>query len=156
MTKIKKIITLGTVLLVVGATSMTAFAASNYKTPADVVAGLTGKTVEAVIEAKQETGKTYGTLANDAGKLEEFKKENIEIKKDILEEKVADGILTQEKADEIINAIVENQANCDGTGSAKIGQEYGIGFGKGNGHGMRNGEGQGKRMGNSKGSCFSE
>jgi len=156
MTKIKKIITLGAVVLVVGATSITAFAASTYKTPAEAAAGVTGKTVGEVIAEKNESGKTYGAIAKDAGKLEEFKKENLEIKKDILEKKVNDGTLTQEKADEILKAIEENQANCDGTGSAKIGQKYGVGFGKDSGRGMKNSGGQGKRMGNNQNNCISE
>lgn len=161
MTSIKKIITLGAVVLTVGATSITAFAASNYKTPAEAAAGVTGKTVEEVIEEKTETGKTYGTIAKDAGKLEEFEEEMIQIKKDVIEKKVAEGTLTREKADEILKAIEEDQENCDGTGSSKIGQKYGIGFGKetgtrigkGSGRGMKNGGGQGQKMGACEGEC---
>ena len=110
MTNIKKIITLGAVVLIVGATSITAFAASTYTTPAEAAAGVTGKTVEEVIAEKTETGKTYGTIAKESGKLEEFKQENLEIKKDVLAKKVVDGTITQEKADEILKAIDENQS----------------------------------------------
>lgn len=120
-------------VLIVGAMSLTAYAASEYKSPAEAAAGVTGTTVEAVTATRQETGITYGEIAADAGKLEEFKKEVTEIKKDILNEKVANGTLTQEKADEISKAIEENAANCDGTGSGGIGKQFGAGFGMGNG-----------------------
>lgn len=153
MTNIKKIITLGAVVLTVGVTSITAFAASTYKTPAEAAAGVTGRTVEEVIAEKTETGKTYGTIAKDAEKLEEFEKEMFELKKDIIAENVTDGILTQGKADEILNAIEENQKICDGTGTAKIGQEYGAGFGKGSGRGMKNSSGQGQKKGTCEGEC---
>jgi hypothetical protein len=152
MTKMKKILAVGAVVLAIGATGVSAFAASIYKTPAEAAAGLTGKTVEQVTLERQDTGKTYGTFAKDAGKLEEFKAENIQIKKDVLEKRVADGTLTREKADEIIKALEDNAANCDGTGTAKIGQKYGAGFGKGGG----GGQGQGKGMGKGQGSCTAQ
>lgn len=139
-------------VLTIGGTSLTAFAASKYNTPAEAAAGLTGKTVESVIEEKTETGKTYGTIAKEAGKLTEFKNEILEMKKDILDEKVKNGTITQERADEIITALKENQANCDGTGSARVGQKMGAGFG-GNGGGM--GRGQGKGLGFSE-NCQAE
>lgn len=138
MTKTKKIIAIGAMVLVISATSITAFAASKYSSPAEAVAGLTGKTVESVIQERQDTGKTYGAIAQDAGKLEEFKKEKLQIVKDNLAKRVADGTMTQARADEIIKAIEENQANCDGTGSEKIGQMMGAGFG-GNGQGKGRG-----------------
>jgi len=139
MKKFKRLIMVGAMVMVVGATTVTAFAASSYSTPAEALAGLTGKTVEAVIAERSETGKTYGTLANDAGKLEEFQAEILQIKKDILAERVAAGIMTQERADEIAAAIENNQTNCEGTGTARIGQGMGAGFGgmQGNGQGNR-------------------
>lgn len=136
MTKLKKIAAIGAMVLVVSATSLTTFAASKYSSPADAVAGLTGQTVESVITERSETGKTYGTIANEAGKLEEFKAENLQIKKDALAEKVKAGTMTQARADEIIAAIEKNQVNCDGTGSARIGQMMGAGFGGMNGNGQ--------------------
>ena len=155
MKKFKTLTTLGIVVLAVSVISITAFATSAYKTPAQAVAGLTGKTEESVITQKVETGKTYGTLASEAGKLEEFKDEMLEIRKDALAAKVAAGTMTQAQADEIWAAIEENQANCDGTGSARIGQKAGAGFGsmngQGQGQGKRNGQGQGGGMGQGRG-----
>ncbi len=154
MTKLRKFATLGTAVLVIGVTSIVALAASAYNTPAESVAALTGKSVESVIAEKAETGKTYGTLAKEAGKLEEFKAQNFEIKKDILSKRVTAGTMTQEKADEIIAALEENQANCDGTGSARIGKGQGAGFGKMSGNGQGKGQGgAGRGQGMRNGSC---
>lgn len=144
MLKFKKTIILGAMVLTIGATSLTVFAASKYKTPAEAAAGLTGKTVESVIKEKADTGKTYGTIAKEAGKLTEFKNETLEMKKDILAERVKDGKITQERADEIITALKENQADCDGTGTGRTGQKMGAGFG---GNGGGNGGGMGKGLG---------
>ena len=116
------------------------------KTPADIVAGLTGKTVEEVTQ-ERIAGKTYGTIAEEAGKLEEFKSETLQQKKGILDQRVKDGSLTQSEADEIYNSIATNQATCDGKGSAGIGRMNGAGFGQGRGQGMGQGRGQGRGMG---------
>lgn len=135
MTKIKKITAIGAMVLVIGATSITAFAASKYSSPAEAVAGLTGKTVESVIQERQDTGKSYGTIAEEAGKLEEFKQEKLQILKDNLAKRVADGTITQERADEIVKAVEERQAACDGTGTGGAGCGMGAGLGRGNGRG---------------------
>ena len=151
MGNIKRIITLGTVILAVGATSITAFATTTHKTPADIIAGLTDKTAEEVVLEKEETGKSYGTIANDAGKLEEFKEEGMQMKKDMLKNAVEEGKITQEKADEITAHMEERQADCDGTRPDKIGKKEGLGFGMGDKEHMRQGEGQGKGMRNGEG-----
>lgn len=143
MLKLKKIVTLGVMVLAIVATSITAFAVSNYNTPAEALADLTGRTIDSVIAERSETCKTYGAIANDAGKLAEFKAEILKIKKDALAEKVAAGTITQERADEIITALEQNQANCNGTGSARIGQKMGAGFGSMNGIGQGRGRGRG-------------
>lgn len=126
--------------------------AATYKTPADIVAGLTGKTADQVAD-QRETGKTYGQIANDAGKLDEFKAQMLEQKKAILDQRVKDGTLTQAQADEIYNSIKERQAACDGTGlgmmngrglgagSCGMGQGAGLGSGAGRGCGMGRGFG---------------
>lgn len=139
MKKIKQLIMAGAMALTVGAASVTAFAASSYSTPAEALAGLTGKSVEDVTAERFETGRNYGAMANDAGKLEEFHSEMLQIKKDALADRVAAGLITQEKADEIIAAMEKNQAYCNGTGSLGAGQRMGMGFGgmKGNGQGDR-------------------
>jgi hypothetical protein len=119
--------------------------AADIKTPADIAAALTGKSVEDVTKERSE-GKTYGTIAKEAGKLDEFKAQMLEQKKAVLDQRVKDGILTQQQADEIYNQIKTNQAACDGTGNAGIGKKYGAGFGQGKG--MGRGMGRGAGMGN--------
>lgn len=153
MTRLKKYAVIGSIILAMGTT--TAFAVSNYATPAEAAAGLTGKSIEDVIAEKNETGKSFGTIANDAGKLEEFKKEILSIKKQILDKKVASGTMTQEKANEIYAALEEGIDNCDGTGTAKIGKSMGAGFGNmmGQGNGQGNGQGRGQGQGRGNGSC---
>lgn len=146
---LKKVIAASAVVLTICATtSVTALAAAD-KTPAEAVAGLTGRTVESVVAQRTETGKTYGTIAKEAGKLDEYKAEILQIKKENLNAQVANGTITKEKADEIIKALEANQLNCDGTGTAKIGQNMGAKFGS-NGRGQGGGRGQGLR----DGSCY--
>ncbi len=108
--------------------STTSIMATDYQTPADMVASLTGRTTEDVIQERFDTGKTYGTIAAEAGKLEEFKNEFLNIKENILNENVANGFLSQEEADYILNEIQIRQTICNGTG-------YGISCGFGNGFG---------------------
>lgn len=153
MKNFRKVSIIAAVVLVVGATGVTGFAASAYQSPAEAVAGITGQTVESVIAERQETNKTYGKIAADAGKLDEFKVEAMEMKKDRLNAQVADGKITQEKADTIIKTIEDNQANCDGSGSKGEGQEQGARFGmngEGQGQGLANGK-HGQRMGQGQG-----
>ncbi|MGL5087675.1 MAG: DUF2680 domain-containing protein [Clostridium sp.] len=158
MINLKKTMILSAMVLTIGGASVTTFAASNYKTPAEAVAALTSRTVESVTSQKTETGKSYGSIAKEAGVLPEFKAENLEIKKDKINAKVASGKITQEEADALIAKITEKQANCDGTGTEKIGKSNGLGLGSGsgakNGHGQKNGTGKnglGQKQGN--GTC---
>ena len=144
MKNVKKAITLVAVVALLGATSAVTFAAAPTLSMADILANLTGKTAAEVQAEKVETGKTYGTLAKDAGKLEEFKAEAVVQKKAILTEKVAAGTITQEKADEISAAIDERMATCDGTAAGNDGTRLGAGFGMGQGNGMGQGQGMGK------------
>lgn len=71
--KKKWIIAVG-VAAMFAAISTTAFAAAQSKTPAETVAGLSGRTVQSVVEERQ-TGKSYGQIAQEAGVLEAFKQE---------------------------------------------------------------------------------
>jgi len=149
MKKFKKITVVGAVVLVIGAMSVTAFAAS-LSTPAEVLSGLTGKSVDSVIEERTDTGKTYGTLADEAGVLDAFKAETLDARKAVLDERVAAGTLTQEQADAILAEMAEHQLTCDGTGTAAhIGQAMGARFGGGMGgrHGAAAGQGMGVRQG---------
>ncbi len=144
MKNMKKLIAVIAVIGILGTAGMVY--AATVQTPAEIAAALTGKSVEAVNEDRA-AGKTYGTIANDAGKLDEFKAQMLEQKKAILDQRVKDGTLTQQQADEIYNAIKENQATCDGTGNAQAGKKYGLGLGKGTGQGQGMGRGMGRGAG---------
>lgn len=140
MKNVKKLIVLATAIGVLGLSG--AAYAADLKTPADIAAALTGKSITDVT-AERAAGKTYGTIANDAGKLEEFKIQVLAQKKASLEQSVQDGTLTQLQADQILTKITNNQAVCDGTGNAGIGREYSAGFGQGKGSNSGGGYGTG-------------
>ncbi|MFT5873134.1 MAG: hypothetical protein ACI8WT_002076 [Clostridium sp.] len=151
MKNIKKIV-LSIAVVSVLSTSVV-FGVVATKTPADITSGLTGKTVEEVT-TQRASAKTYGTIASEAGKLDEFKTESLKQKKVVLDQRVTDGDLTQAAADEIYNSIAENQVTCDGTGSAGIGKMSGAGFGQGNGQGRGRGQGMGNGSGQGNGAGF--
>lgn len=147
MRKIKVMAIVGVLVLVLSAGSIMVFAAT-YNSPAEILAAIRGKTVEEVIAERRDTGKTYGTMAKEAGSLEDFRKEMLEMKKAVLKDKVKDGTITQEKADEILARIEENQLNCDGSGCLMDGERMGIGFGRmGMGKQFSGGQCNGERQG---------
>jgi len=140
---IKKTIAIALSVCVIGA--MGVVYAATAKTPAEIASSVTGKTVEEVREQRSQ-GITYGAIAKEAGKLDEFKVQMLEEKKAMLDQRVKDGSLTQERADAIYNNIKNNQLNCDATGSARMGRNGGGGQGCGmsNGGGFGNGQGAGR------------
>jgi hypothetical protein len=142
MKTMKKLVIAGFAVLTVAAGSVTAFAASQYATPAEAVAGLSGREVQSVTDERTQSGKTYGAIANEAGVLDKFKAEMLEMKKDTVAARVAAGTMTQEEADAIIARIEENQANCDGTGTGY--RRNGAGCGAGAGFGQGSGQGRGQ------------
>lgn len=142
MKNIKKFIVVATAIGVLGVAG-TVYAAT-LKTPAEITAEVTGQSVEAVTEQRAETGKTYGTIAEEAGKLDEFQAEILEQKKTVLDEEVASGDLTPEQADTIYENIENNQATCYGQGGyGMMGGGYGMGGRGGCGLGGGYGRGQG-------------
>ena len=141
----KSLLIVSVMVVIMAATTITGFAASKYGSLTEAVVGITGKTTESVME-ERASGKTYGTIAKEAGKLEGFKKESLEIKKDKLNAKVQSGTITKEQADKVIATITERQANCDGEGQG-LGQGLGLGQGNGKGQGLGLGQGNGKGQG---------
>ena len=150
MKNLRNMITASMVVAAISVTSVTVFAASTYGSPAEAAAALTGKSVEEVLQIRQEEKKTLGIQADEVGKLDEFQKELLEQKKEILQERVTDGRLIQEQADAILANIEANQASCDGTG---IGTRMmnGSGFGQGMMNGYRNGYRSGAEYGDGLG-----
>jgi hypothetical protein len=146
MKNYKKLIAAATIVGMLGVVGVAgAAAATGATTPAGIVAGLTGKSVDAVT-AERAAGKTYGTMAQEAGKLDQFKTENLAQKKVMLDQRVTEGNLTRAQADATYKSIEANQATCDGSGSAKMGQQNGMGSGQGMGAGQHNGGGMGRGM----------
>ena len=145
MKKTIVIVALAAVLLVGSAT--VALAADGWKTPAEIVAGITGKTVDQVEDARQD-GVTYGAQAAAAGKLDQFQDERLAQYKLRLDELVKAGRLTQAEADKLYDAMKTRMSACDGNGA---GAGNGLGCGLGKGNGMGQGGGFGRGMGNGAG-----
>nr|WP_312579664.1 hypothetical protein [Sedimentibacter sp.] len=124
----KKFIIVGLAVVVLAATSLTAFAVTGNSTPAEILTNITGRSTEEVTAQKLELGKTYGEIANDEGLWEEFNDKMLENKKTFLDEKVAEGTLSQEKADEIYESILERQQYFNSNGNGGM---MGYGFGNG-------------------------
>lgn len=147
MKKIKYLVFVIALMLVLPINPVNVMAAAN-ETPASIVARLTGRTIKDVINEKMETGKTYGTIAKENGKLDEFKEECLKIKEKVLKDNVEKGLLSQAEADSILAAIKANQAICDGDGTGYCGnQGYGNGYGKGKGWNTGNNAGKGRGYG---------
>ncbi|MBN4056487.1 MAG: hypothetical protein COA82_06160 [Alkaliphilus sp.] len=147
----KKMLSVGLVGLIVVASMGVAFAGM-MQSPSEVLAGITGKTTEEVVELRGE-GSTFGHLAVELEVWEEFKQANLEARKARLEYMVEEGKITQEKADEILAAIEDG--DCGTPGEKMMGQENRIGFGrdldKEGRHGSADGEGNGNKHGNQGG-----
>lgn len=152
MKNVRNIVAASVLSLAMGVTSLTVFAAAKYDSPQEALAGMTGKTVEEIAEKRVEENKTYGAIAAEEGKLDEFKVELLEQKKEVIQKRVSEGNLGQEDADRIIERIQDHQEACDGEGNPGEGmmEGYGIQFGNGSkdGTGMGNGPKDGTGMGN--------
>ena len=155
MNKIRNIVAASALTLAMGVTSITVFAAAKYDSPQEALVGMTGKTVEEITEKKVQENKTYGAIAAEEGKLDEFKVELLEQKREVIQERVAEGVLEQEDADAVLERIQERQETCIGEGNPGEGMMEGIGMkfgngpedGQGNGNGIQNGEGNGNGNG---------
>lgn len=145
MKKSKLAIIISVAAILVIALSTAAFAIAKGDTPAEIVANLTGKTVDEVNDLRGD-GKSYGEQAKDAGKLEEFQRERLDLQKLNLDQAVLDKEMTQEEADALLAQAQLRMQDCDGTGS-------GQGLGNGQGNGVCDGTGSGgQRMGACDGS----
>ena len=152
MKRFMKVTVIMAIIFALG-TAGTALAAS-FQTPAEIVSELTGMTTDQV-DSERASGKTYGAIANDSGKLEEFQTQILEQKRAYLDQRVKDRTLSQERADAIYDKIVDAQSSCDGTGGASQGVGCGAGFGAGDGtRGCGAGASRGRGAGNGMGNGF--
>ncbi len=134
-------------VLLVAATSV--WASTTVKTPAEIFASLTGKTVEEAYSQRAEEDKSFGQLAIEAEKFDAFTAEMLESKKALIQQRVDEGTLTQDEAEAFIAAMEDRLENCDGTGNGdRLGQGYGMGFGRrGGGFGSGGSRGYGRGAG---------
>lgn len=152
MKKTIVIIALAAVLLVGSAT--VALAVDGWLTPAEVLAGLTGKTPDEV-QAARAAGQSYGEQAAAAGKLEAFNDERLDQYKLRLDEAVKAGRITQADADKLYAAMKARVEACDGTcDNTSGGLGAGAGLGRGNGLGNGAGLGMGRMAGGNCGGCL--
>ncbi len=135
--KQKKLLVVVTIMavIVLGLASVS-YALANYGSRPEAAAGLTGKSLEEVIDARRE-GIPYGKQAEAAGVQEAFEEEIQNQFRDRLDALVEEGRLTREEADARIAAMEEHIATCDGesdqTGSGIFGGLGGNGLRDGNG-----------------------
>lgn len=141
-------ITVIAVVLLIGATSV--FAYADYLSPAQIYAKLKGISDEEAYELRG-TGVTYGQLAEEEGIGEEFREEMLQNKKELIQQRVEEGILTQEQADALIERMELNITNCNGAGYG-LRANTGMGFGRSSGfRGGCGGYGQGRGYGRGNG-----
>jgi hypothetical protein len=150
--KSKKLITSMLVLvLILGGLASVSFAATSWN-PAEIVAGLTGRTTEEV-EAARDAGTSYGAQAKEAGELEAFQEDRLAAYEARLNELVDEGRLTKEEASDRLAAMTTRIGQCTGDGTgAGAGQRQGFmngngGVGRGMGRGVLNGTGRGGGLG---------
>ncbi len=82
----------------------------------EFVGKLAGKTPEEIAELRGQ-GFHMGQLALDADKFDEFKAYMTERREAILDQKVADGVLTQAEADKLKAEMEARSADCTGDGT---------------------------------------
>ena len=149
MKKIATVITGSILALAVSAGGV--LAASEYQTPIEALAALTGKDQATIQEEIAKPNTNCVTIAEEAGVLDQFANEVKAIREDNVQGRVANGTLTQERADQIMKRIDENE-NVLGRGR---GDGNGTGTGQQNGNGTANGTGNGagQQNGNGTGTC---
>ena len=124
MKHVKRNLLLFTAAVVLSMAPAATAMAAEYQTPADTAAEVTGRSVEDVARERFETGKTYGNIAAEDGRLDEFKAQRLEIQEAILSERAEQGLISQEEMERILNGIKARQAVCDGTGDGEIGRAH--------------------------------
>ena len=105
MKKLAKIFVISAVVLVIGATSVTALAAPGYG-PRSMMTGF------------NDTAKGADSAnTNNSTDLDAFKAKRLEQMKTYLDAKVAAGTMTQAQEDAILNHMKQRQQNCTGRGN---------------------------------------
>ena len=157
--KRKIAILLTLVALVLG--SLSVWAATD--SPAEFIANLKGINVDEAYSLRSN-GQAFGEIADEEGVLQEFKDNMYNYRKEIVDQKVEEGVITREEADKYLEDLKARFEECDGTCETPeqgMGQGLsgilGRGYNSGNGLGRNSesclgengdGLGEGKRFGN--------
>jgi len=131
----KSVVMLAVAVMMLG-TMGVAFADASWG-PAAIYAELTQITEEEAYALKVEKDMTFGELAQEAEIYDEFKAAALEGKEAILDQLVKDGKITQEKADEVLEAMEA----CDGDSQGLLKGTGLFGQRNGNDRGADNGQG---------------
>ncbi len=141
--KIKNIAIAGLLALGVGATTFTVYAQALYETPKEALSAMTGKSVEEIHELRQDEGITVPELFETEAEYDAFKNEVLEQRKERIEDRVVNGDLTRERADEILIQMEDGAFMMNGAGFGRGGECTTEG-----GPNLRNSEGKGINQGN--------
>ncbi len=116
----KRWIMTGVAAAIIGVSGFTAMAAADYTNPMQLVANITGRTVESVADEQYTTGKSLYTIADEAGKSADFKDGMVTLRKERLDQRVADGTMSRDRADAIVSNMKANDSGygygCGGYG----------------------------------------
>ena len=134
---------IATVLTLLMATA--AFAA--YSSPVEILTDLTGKTSEEIV-AERRSGQTFGQVAEVNQVLDQFKGKMFAYKQAVIEQRVSEGKITEEKATAVKELMGARMAECQGSPTGereKLELKFGggLGFNKGETPGARDGNGNG-------------
>lgn len=99
---LKKLIVSGAVLAALSIGAASALAQPAYTNPMQIAASLTERSVDSIADECYTSGKSPAQIADEAGKPDEFKADMQELRKARLDEAVADGRMSQERADRIL------------------------------------------------------
>lgn len=132
----KRWIMAGVAAAIIGVSGFTAMAAADYTNPLQLVANITGRTVESVADEQYTTGKSLYTIADEAGKSADFKDGMVTLRKERLDQRVADGTMSRDRADAIVSDMKANDSGygygCGGYGGGGYGPGCGGYGGRGN------------------------
>lgn len=125
---------------------------------ADIVAKLTGTTVEQVQEQRQDGSSFAEIAAKKDVSADKVVDTTLDIRKEVLDARVKAGTLTQEQADGALDRMTERvkervtsqDEGCTDEGATRN-RDGGRGKGGGNGEGRGKGEGRGMGAGGGKG-----
>lgn len=129
MKKLTKLVLVGVAILIIGAVSVTALAATRVG-PGSMMAGFGNR---AYVSST--------TASGDSDKLEALQAQCLDRMKAVLDARVAAGTMTQAQEDSFLAAMKERQEAVDSTGYG-----YGMMRGTGYGYGMMSGTGYGYGM----------